>query len=303
MEAKQHLLSNFGPRLAEHINPVTGRLHASYRIAGAKSGRFTCSAPPLQQLPSAAAPEFKSCITAAPGCILISADWSQIELRAAAWISGDPALTAVYEEGRDLHVETAAAIAGIAPAEVTPQQRQCAKAVNFGSIYGIKGPSLAANIFDDYGIVMSVREATAALDRFFATYPVLKQWMEQNARESQWRGYVEIGCGRVHLAQWEVETRGHLTYSQCANLPIQGIAADCMLRALPLAHQRLAGLDGGLVACVHDELLAEVAEGDAAAAAAILEEVMVEAFTLTFPGAPLRDVVKVASGQSWYELK
>src|SRR5262249_44163647 len=158
------------PKLQQFINPVTGRLHAHYNLAGTKSGRFSCSAPNLQQLPSAKAPEFKNAIIAAPGHVLVGGDWSQIEMRAAAWISRDPALTAVYEQERDLHTETAAVIAGVAAAEVTPAQRQGAKAVNFGSIYGIGPRTLAEDAFDTYGIDMTEAEARAALARFFLAY-------------------------------------------------------------------------------------------------------------------------------------
>jgi DNA polymerase I-like protein with 3'-5' exonuclease and polymerase domains len=299
--AKEKLLSTFGLKLQQFINPITRRLHAHYNLAGTKSGRFSCSAPNLQQLPSAKAPEFKNAIIAAPGHVLVGGDWSQIEMRAAAWISQDPALTAVYEQERDLHIETAAVIAGVSPAEVTPAQRQGAKAVNFGSIYGIGARTLAENAFDTYGIDMTEADAGAALDRFFLAYHVLKRWRHHHANQCQLRGYVEIGCGRAVEAKWEKD--GRLSFPQCCNLPVQGAAADAMLRALALVFQRLGGIDGGLVACVHDELLLEVVEADAEAARAILQETMVEAFATTFPGAPLAKVVEVKVGRTWKDVK
>jgi len=299
--AKEKLLSTFGPKLRDHINPVTGRIHCSYNNAASKAGRFSASSPNLQQLPSARAPDFKVCVSAAPGCVLVGGDWSQIEMRAAAWISRDSALTAVYEQERDLHTETAAVVAGVSPAEVSPAQRQGAKAVNFGSIYGVGPRTLAENAFDTYGIDMKVAEARAALDRFFLKFRTLKRWMYNHADLCQRRGYVEIGCGRVVEAKWEPS--GRLNFTQCCNLPVQGAAADAMLRALALVFRRLRGLNGGLVACVHDELLIEVAEADAEAARAILEETMLEAFEVTFPGAPTGKVVAVKVGSTWNDVK
>jgi DNA polymerase-1 len=120
----------------------------------------------------------------------VGCDWSQIEMRAAAWISGDRALTRVYAEGRDLHTETAASVARVPVEQVSKEQRQAAKPVNFGAIYGIGPTSLAANAFADYGIEMSERDAAHALDSFFATYHTLRAWRQDNADLCQRRGYV-----------------------------------------------------------------------------------------------------------------
>jgi DNA polymerase-1 len=299
--AHEKLLSTFGPKLRQFVNPITGRIHCSYNIAASKAGRFTVSKPNLQQLPSTKAPDFKAAVVASPGCVLVGGDWSQIEMRAAAWISGDPALTAVYEEQRDLHTETAALIAGVPVNEVTAAQRQGAKAVNFGSIYGVGPRALAASAFDTYGVDMTLAEAKGALDRFFAAYRTLKRWMYNHADLCQRQGFVRIGAGRIVEAAWE--PAGHLSFPQCCNLPVQGAAADAMLRAIPLVFRRLRGINGGMVACVHDELLLEVAEADAETARGILEASMIEAFEATFPGAPLNKVVEVKVGKTWKEVK
>ena len=301
--AKEKLLSTFGAKLSEHINPVTGRLHCDYNIAGTKAGRFSARNPNLQQLPASRAPEFKRCIVAAPGNLLVGCDWSQIELRAAAWVSGDSELTRLYTEGRDLHTETAAYIAGVERDRVTKDQRQAAKAVNFGAVYGIGPRSLCESTFANYGVDMPQEEARQALDRFFSAYHGLYRWRRDNAEICQTRGYVEIGVGRVVEAAWETE--GKLSFPQCCNLPVQGICADAMLRALILIYSRLRaeGIRGGLVASVHDELLLEVAEDDADKARDLLQEVMVEAFRMTFPGAPATDVAVASIGKTWAELK
>jgi DNA polymerase-1 len=301
--AKEKLLANFGGKLASCISPVTGRLHCDYNIAGSKAGRFSASNPNLQQLPAQRAPEFKRCIVAAPGNLLVGCDWSQIEMRAAAWIARDRALTQVYADGRDLHTETAAKMVGVPIARVTKEQRQAAKPVNFGAIYGIGPRSLAEDAFANYGVEMSEREARSALDHFFGAYSQLNQWRRDHADLCQRRGYVRIGAGRVVEAKWEPS--GHLSFPQCCNLPIQGICADAMLRALQLTYTRLrqAGIRGGLVANVHDELLLEVVEDDAEAARQLLQQTMVDALTETFPDAPANDVAAASIGSNWAELK
>ena len=187
---------------------MTGRIHAHYSIAGAKSGRFSCNHPNLQQLPSARAPEFRRCIVAASGCVLVGCDYNQVELRAAAWSANDQNLTRVYRDGRDVHAETAAFIAGVPVEQVTKAQRQAAKAVNFGALYGQQAPGLVEYAFDAFDVVMSEQEAQQALDRFAAAYPQLEQWKWDNYHRCKQRGYVLIGCGRVVKAEWEFE-RAH----------------------------------------------------------------------------------------------
>jgi DNA polymerase I len=302
MLANAKLLSTFGHKLFEQVNPVTGRLHTSYNIAATKAGRLSASNPNLQQLPSKRAPEFRRCIVAAPGAVLVGCDWNQVEVRAAAWVSGDPALTELYRSGADLHQENAAMIAGVPPEEVTKEQRSAAKAVTFGALFGIGALSLSGYAFTNYGVDMTVAEAQAALTAFFRRFPRLNGWRERNYAQCQSRGYVAIGCGRVVEAAWEPYG---LSFPQCCNLPIQGIAADAMLRAITMVHRRYlaAGIRGGLVATVHDELLAEVVEDDAEPARDILQQTMVEAFEETFPGAPVNGVAEAAVGRTWAELK
>jgi DNA polymerase I-like protein with 3'-5' exonuclease and polymerase domains len=181
--------------------------------------------------------------------------------------------------------------------------RQAAKPVSFGSIYGIGPRSLAEDAFANYGIEMTEAEAKRALDAFFQRFATLARWRREHAELCQHRGYVRIGAGRVVEAAWE--PGGHLSFPQCCNLPIQGICADAMLRALTLVHRRFAaaGIRGGLVASVHDESLAEVVEADAGAACGILERAMLDAFVQTFPGAPTRGVAAARSGRTWRDVK
>jgi DNA polymerase-1 len=301
---KEKLISSFGPKLAARVNPVTRRLHSHFNLAATKAGRFSSTDPNFQQLPrDLRAAGFRACITAAPGHVLIGADYSQIELRALAHIAHNRALTLVYAEGRDLHRETAARITHKPYDDVTGDERQAAKPVNFGVVYGMRGPGLAAYAFESYGVEMTVREAEEAIRAFFDAYPGLKEHLDDHYEICQRRGYVVIGAGRVVMAAWEPERR--LSFQQCCNLPVQGIAADAMLRviAITYAELRRARIRGGMIATVHDEPLLEVLEDDAEEAREILEAAMIEAFTRTFPGAPTLGVVEAKIGRNWAEVK
>jgi DNA polymerase I len=297
------LISSFGPNLLTHVNQVTGRVHASYQISGSKAGRFTCSSPNLQQLPNQRAPAFRKCVVPEPGHLLVCCDWSQVELRAAAWLSHDPVLTQAFEDGRDLHRLAASAITGMLYDAVTDEQRKAAKPVNFGWLYGISAKTLAEQAFAEYDIDMSEHQAQRALDSYGQKYCVLDDWRRRQADACLPRGRIDIGCGRVLRAAWEIEQNGHLTRNQCYNIPVQGICADLLLRAMILVHERLAGLDAVMVNCSHDEILVEASEKDVEQAKRLLEEGMIEAFAVTFPGAPQRGVATAAIGNTWFGAK
>ena len=288
------LLKAFGEPLRKLVSPVTGRLHPHFKVAAAKSGRWSANGPNIQQLPHNAAT--RGIIVAASGHVLVSADYSQMELRAAACISSDPELTHAYEEGLDVHGITAAAIAGVSVEAVTKEQRTAAKAANFGLIYGSGAAGLVASAWANYGIEMNIAEAAAMRDQFFAKYSVLGQWMRQHADRCQREGRIVIGAGRVIEAAWKPFG---IRYTLACNAPIQGACADCTMRAIIAVHQRMPGV---LVAQIHDELLAEVPEDKAEEAVVVLKEAMVEAFTATFPGAPTRDLVDAKIGRNWAEV-
>jgi DNA polymerase-1 len=301
LRARERLLNTFGPKLIQHVSPATRRIHASFLIAATKAGRFSCRNPNLQNLPRA--PEFRQCIVAEKGNALIVADYSQIEMRVAAHISQDQALSHLFASGDDIHRASAARIIGIPVDEVTDEQRQQAKAVSFGSLYGQGAQGLADSAFVRFKVEMSLEQAQSALDGFFTAYPNLHRHLQHNVQICRRRGYIRIEpSGRIVRTEWE---GGYLSYQQCCNLPIQGGAADLMLLAIQFVYRafRKARIRGGLIATVHDELIAEVAADDATAAAEIMHREMVQAFEISFPGAPTTELLAVKSGRNWREAK
>lgn len=303
IKALEKLLNSFGPSLRDARHPVTGRIHPNFNVAGTKSGRWSCRRPNMQQMPGAhLAPGFRRVFTAALGNILVAADYSQMELRAAAEVSGDPALREVFDKGIDLHRLTAAETAGITLEEVTKDQRAQAKPVNFGSIFGMGPGGLAAAAWNGYRIELSERDAQKALSAFFRKFRVLKGWMRSHADTCKTKRRIEIGAGRVVEASWEANG---LRYTQCCNLPIQGACADVMMRAVARIHRHLRLNQPGahLTAQIHDELIIECPTDAADEVVAILREEMVAAFLETFPDAPTSGLVDVKTGQNWAELK
>ena len=300
---RQTALRTFGERLARHINPVTGRIHGSFEIAAAGPGRFAAADPNLQQLPVRRTPKFRECIIAPPGRRLVVCDWGQVELRALAWLYRDDALMADLVSG-DVHRRTAARINGIPLEAVTKTQRDSAKAVNFGAIYGISADGLRQNVFADFGVELTSGEAQRALDQFAAVYHRAWSGRERFAKACQARGYIVVPTsGRIVRKQWFSYRK--LTDRQCFNTPVQGSCADAMLRAVAQIDACLVEgrIRGGLIACVHDELLLEVHEDDAEIVRALLEDVMIDAFATTFPGAPTTGRGRATIGQNWAEAK
>src|SRR5262249_673362 len=152
------------------ISPATQRVHCNFRIAAAKTGRFSSRNPNLQNLPSLKAPEFRQCIVADADNLLVVADYGQIEVRVAAHNSRDQALTEILAAGGDIHTANASLILGVPEDEITREQRQIAKAVTFGVLYGQQALGLAASAYVRFGVEMSVEEAQRAINGFFAAY-------------------------------------------------------------------------------------------------------------------------------------
>ena len=306
--ANKKLLDSFGRNFTKFVSPLTGRIHCSINTGRDKSGRFSAECPNLQQLPAKRAPAFRKSIQAAPGKMLVVADLSQIELRIAAWKFEDEAMTSAFLIGKDIHTETAARMGNVSADQVAPEQREKAKAVNFGSIYGMSARGLVAYAFGGFGIVLKETEAQEMLDGFFAVYRQLFEGRFKVWREAVASGEIPAGLyGRVVYWLWDDtwvrKGRYHPPFSSCCNLPIQGAAADLMLAQIPRVDRALGGLRGGLIMTIHDELLAETHEDDAEKARAIMVEVMTETFVKMFPGAPATDIVAASIWPTWEKPK
>jgi DNA polymerase I-like protein with 3'-5' exonuclease and polymerase domains len=299
IKARKKLIEAFGASLHRFISPVTGRIHAGFNIGKAENGRFSADTPNLQQLSSkGAGKDFRRCIVAAEGSLLVCADFSQIELRIAAWRFRDKVMTQAFADGKDTHAET---VRLLGFNEVTPERRNLAKAVNFGSVYG-----LVEYAWSSFGLQLTEAEAQRHLDRFFATYSGIGQGRFDVWKQAKSCGAIPAGrYGRVVERSWVkvwVE-RGKPPFTMCANFPISGAASDRMLAAIPPVDRRLRRLRGGLILSVHDELVAEVHRDDAEAAKAALEEEMTKVFVGMFPEAPSNGVVSVGVGKNWLEAK
>jgi DNA polymerase I len=250
-EAKKRV-STYGDTYLKHVHPITVRIHASYRLIGAASGRMSCSTPNLQNIPSDAA--YRRCIRPSTGRVLVKADYSQIELRIAAQISGDIAMQAAFRAGEDLHTKTARVVLGHEP---TKLDRQLAKALNFGLVYGMGAERLRAYARDDYGVTLSEEEAVQFRNRFFQTYPDVKAW-HRAQRDGEVTTYTLTGRPRHRVRQ----------FTEKLNSPVQGTGADILKGALVrLWADRDAVPSAAPVLVVHDEIVCEVDRGEADACA------------------------------------
>ena len=232
---------------------------------------------------------------AGPGSILVDADYSQIELRLLAHISGDETMQAAFKSGEDIHAVTASQVFGVPLGEVTPQMRSSAKAVNFGIVYGISAFSLAQDIR------VSPAEARAYIEAYLEKYHGVREYMDRVIKEAKERGYVETLFGRRRPVP-ELKASNFNTRSfgerVARNMPIQGTAADIIKLAMVNVRRRLRaeGLEARLILQVHDELIAECPEREAERVAALLEEEMERAVQLSVPLT-----AEAHSGHSWSE--
>lgn len=266
------LKSTYTDALQDHINPETGRVHTSYVIAGANTGRLASTDPNLQNIPvrSEEGRRIREAFVADKGKVLVSLDYSQIELRILAHIAGIDALKQAFREGQDIHAATASEMFGVPLDEMTPDVRRQAKAINFGVIYGISGFGLARNLR------IPRAEAQGFIDRYFERFPGIKDYMSATKDFAKSKGYVQTLFGRkIHTP--EINAKGPTAgFAQRAaiNAPIQGTAADVIRRAMIRMETAIAGLPARMLLQVHDELLFEVDEGSVDALIDRAREVM-----------------------------
>lgn len=293
-------LSTYGEKYRTHINSFTGRIHGNYRLGGNVTGRIPCSSPNLQQIPRD--PDFRSLFIAPPGKLLLVADYSQIQLRIAALLSKDQNMLEVFNNGIDLHKQTAAAILAIPATNITKEQRQMGKAVSFGLLFGQGARGLARYAKTAYGIDMSELEASEARAIFFKSYPELAKWQRLTGIRAKQRMRVETPGGRVR--DFNREKMGY-KYTESLNTPIQGAEAEILMNTLGLLPSRIKSHDIQLVNIIHDELVFEIEEDRTEIAKEIIERAMVDGFLRSFPEAKnmTSDLVESSIGNNWYEAK
>jgi DNA polymerase I len=300
------LKSTYVDSLPEAVNPATGRIHTSFNQAGAVTGRLASSDPNLQNIPirTEQGRQVRRAFVAAPGHALVSADYSQIELRVAAHFSQDPTLLQAFRDNEDIHTTTAAKVLGLPPAQITKEQRRQAKSINFGLLYGM-GPFALSR---QTGLTLA--EAEDFVKNYFARFPGIKTYLDETKRLAAERGYVETLLGRRRYFPL-LARAGNVRDAQSAvlvaraereaiNAPVQGTAADIMKLAmlrLPAA-LRAAHLKARLLLQVHDELVLECPTAEVKAAAHLTQEIMENAFPLSIPLG-----VEVRSGKNWDEMK
>ncbi|MCC6006343.1 MAG: DNA polymerase I [Rhodobacteraceae bacterium] len=290
------LKSTYTDALQEHINPETGRVHTSYVIAGANTGRLASTDPNLQNIPvrSEEGRRIREAFVAGPGKVLLSLDYSQIELRILAHIAGIEALRAAFREGQDIHAMTASEMFGVPMDEMTPDVRRRAKAINFGVIYGISGFGLARNLR------IPRAEAQAFIDTYFERFPGIRAYMDRTVATAREHGFVETLFGRrIHTPEIDAKGPGAGFARRAAiNAPIQGSAADIIRRAMIRVPEAIAGLPARMLLTVHDELIFEVEEAAAEDVAARVARVM-ERASLPVLELDVPLVVEWGQGTSW----
>jgi DNA polymerase-1 len=290
------LRSTYTDKLPGQVDPRTGRVHTSYHQAVAATGRLSSTDPNLQNIPIRT-PEgrrIRQAFVAPPGHVLMAADYSQIELRIMAHLSGDAGLLEAFAEDRDIHQATAAEVFGVTPADVSAEQRRAAKAINFGLIYGMSAFGLARQLGIDRG------SAQKYVDLYFQRYPGVKRYMDETRAMAREQGFVETVAGRrLYLPDIRSRNNQLRQYAErsAINAPMQGTAADIIKRAMIDVHGWLQRDPGArLVMQVHDELVLEVAQDHAARVEQELRERMAAAGALRIP---LR--VQVGQGSNWDE--
>lgn len=293
------LKSTYSDALVEQINPATGRIHTSYAMAGAQTGRLSSTDPNLQNIPvrTEEGRKIRGAFVAREGWKLLSLDYSQIELRVLAHIAGIGALVDAFRDGQDIHAITASQVFNVPAEGIDPMVRRQAKAINFGIIYGISAFGLARQLSIPRG------DAKNYIDAYFERYPGIRDYMECAVDQCRKHGLVETLFGRrIHLDQINAKNPMQRNYAerQAINAPIQGSAADIIKRAMIRVPKAIAsaGLGARMLLQVHDELLFEAPEEQADRTIEIVKDAMEAA---TYPALELKVplVVEAGIGDDW----
>jgi DNA polymerase-1 len=300
----QKLKGTYVDALPELVNPSTGRVHTSFNQAVAATGRLSSSDPNLQNIPvrTHLGREIRRAFVAEPGCVLISADYSQIELRVLAHLAGDAALIDAFRRGEDIHDRTALAIFGADSGLDRKEMRNRAKMVNYALLYG----KTAFSLSKDIGV--SQQAAQAFIDAYFAGFPAVRQFIDRTLEEGRETGMVKTLAGRRRPVPELTSKNGQVrsaTERVAVNMPIQGTAADILKRAMIDVHRALEarpargpGIRARMILTVHDELLFEVPREEADEVADLVRRCMEGAAELAVPLT-----VEVGIGEDWKDAK
>ncbi len=285
--------------LPDAIDPETGRIHTTFNQTATTTGRLSSTNPNLQNIPirSEIGRPVRSCFVAEPGARLLSADYSQVELRVLAHVAGEEALREIFRRGEDVHAATASEILGVAPEDVGPAERSKAKMVNFGIVYGLSAFGLA----DRLGIPQE--EASEFIERYLGRFPAVQDFIRDTIATAEKQGYVTTLMGRrreIRELRSGQRQRRLLGERLAVNTVIQGTAADIIKLAMVRCHRALAeaGMETRLVLQIHDELLFEGPEAEMDAADALVREQMCTAFDLDPPLA-----IDLGVGEDWLSAK
>lgn len=265
----QKALTSYGQNMIDLVNPTTHRLHADFRQIGAPTGRFSCTNPNIQQVPHAV--EYRRCFSGYPaGRRLVIADYSQIELRILAEFSGDRGFISAFNSGADLHRVTAAEVFNVALDQVTREQRDFAKRLNFGVVYGIGAQRFAMMTGS------SVADAENILRKYFATYRGLDAYLNEAANRAVSERQARTGSGRLVRFRYDEQDRQQISMTKRngKNTPIQGTSADILKRALRLLKDELRGTNAQIVNIIHDEIVVEADADEAEDVALKVERAM-----------------------------
>jgi DNA polymerase-1 len=296
------LKNTYLDKLTEFVNPVTGRIHAHFNQIGAETGRLSCSDPNLQNIPIRTDEGRRIRLAFVPGDrqnnVLLTADYSQIELRLLAHFTQEPALLKAFDADQDVHTTVAAEVFGVKPEEVTKDQRAQAKVINFGIIYGVSAYGLSWRIEG-----LTVQSADALIKAYHMKFPSISRFFQQCVQDAQALGYVKTILGRRRpmpdISSGVVNLRNQAE-RQAINSVVQGSAADLIKVAMLNIHRRLQreNRPSRMLLQVHDELVFETPLKDIEAEAAMVRHEMIGAMKLA---VPLK--VEVGWGKNWQEVK
>lgn len=293
------LRSTYCDGLAAVVNPETGRIHSNFNQTVTVTGRISSTEPNMQNIPTRTelGREIRKMFVAAPGYILIDADYSQIELRVMAHMSHDKTMINAFRSGEDIHTVTAAEVLGIPVSEVSKEERTKAKVINFGIIYGMGEFSLAGDLH------ISLREAKEYIEQYMSKYSGVRDYLEKTVEEAKKTGYVTTIMNRIrYIPELSAHNANVRKFGErvARNTPIQGSAADIIKLAMVKVDNRLIkeNMRSKLILQVHDELIVEAAEDEAEKVKTILREEMENAMHLDVPLA-----VDMGEGRSWYGAK